>query len=333
MAPKSSFLYHLLLFLKGGLMGVANKVPGVSGGAVAYVLGFYSELIYSFPKINAKAFSLLLNGRLKSFFHYINAKFLVSILGGVVFSYFTISKLLDYFLKHYELRVWSLFFGMIIGSGIYLIKKYEGWEFRSYLYLGLGVLTGIAITFIHPTHVNENLWFVFFCGVIGVSGMTIPGLSGSYILMLMGNYTFLLVDSVNVLTDFLFSFFLRDAFYFNEITQKYVLVILVFTLGSIFGLIFFSKLLVFILRKWSKVVNALIIGFIIGSLGAVWPWKEKIYIQNQNETLVGVYPREVVAGFYKYLPNITSSETWMAFLFVFLGVFLVICIERLSKIN
>lgn len=334
MFPKGSLLYNILLFVKGMLMGVANKVPGVSGGAVAYVLDFYNELIYSFQKFNSKAFVLLINGRFKSLYHYINASFLMFVVGGMVFSYFTVSKILDYFLQHNELQVWSLFFGMIIGSGIYLIKKYEGWELKSYISLGLGIAVGIAITFIHPSGENDNLWFVFICGVIGVSGMTIPGLSGSYILMLMGNYVFLLVDSVNVLNDVLAGLLSGNTeLLYDAHHQKYLIIITVFTLGSVVGLISLSKLLAFVLKRWAKVVNAVIIGFIIGSLGAVWPWKEKIYAQENGAFLIGSFNRKIVVGFHKYLPDVNTQQTWGALLFIVIGVMLVLVVERFSKTN
>ena len=66
----------VFLILKGLGMGAANKVPGVSGGVVAFVAGFYEEFIYSLQKVNSKAFKLLVNGRFKSFFQYINGRFL-----------------------------------------------------------------------------------------------------------------------------------------------------------------------------------------------------------------------------------------------------------------
>ena len=78
------FADKLLLFLKGLSMRAANKVPGVSGGMVSFVLGFYEEMIYSFRKINYKALKLLLNKRYKSFYYYINAAFLVLVFTDVV---------------------------------------------------------------------------------------------------------------------------------------------------------------------------------------------------------------------------------------------------------
>ena len=119
------FADKLFLFLKRLSMGAANKVPGVSGGMVSFVLGFYEEMIYSFRKINYKALKLLLNKRYKSFYYYINAPFLVLVFSGSIFSYFSVSLVLDYLIDTYELYVWSTFFGMIIRCIYYISKNFN----------------------------------------------------------------------------------------------------------------------------------------------------------------------------------------------------------------
>ena len=199
MQKERTLLQRISLFFKGIAMGAANKVPGVSGGTVSFVFGFYEELIYSFRKINLKAFKLLFNGRFRSFYRYVNGQFLLLIMGGSIFSYFSISLVLDYFLVNFQLYVWSWFFGMIIGSIYYIAKDFGDWNLKNILSLIIGASIGLGISFLTPATENDNLWFVFICGIIGVSGMTLPGLSGSFILILMGNYVLLLVDSVNEL--------------------------------------------------------------------------------------------------------------------------------------
>src|SRR5690606_28015407 len=210
MQSTRTFRDKLFLFLKGLGMGAANKVPGVSGGVVAFVAGFYEEFIYSLQKVNKTAFKLLLNGRFKSFYNYINGRFLGLLFIGMIVSYFSISKVLDYFLIHYELYVWSLFFGMIIGSIYYINKDFKDWNYKTILTLSLGIILGIGISFLDPAKENDNLWFVFFCGIISVSGMTLPGFSGSFILILLGNYVLLLVDAVNALSDTFYEIIVGD---------------------------------------------------------------------------------------------------------------------------
>ena len=89
------------LVIKGLAMGAANKVPGVSGGVVAVVAGFYEEFIYSLQRVNGTAFKLLINGRYKSFYNYINGRFIFLLFFGMIISYFSVSKLLDYLIIHY----------------------------------------------------------------------------------------------------------------------------------------------------------------------------------------------------------------------------------------
>ncbi len=271
------------LFLKGLAMGGANKVPGVSGGMVAFVMGFYDELIYTFQKVNTKAFKLLFSGRFKSFANYTNLQFLALVMGGSMFSYFSISLLLDYLLKHYQLYVWAWFFGMIIGSIVYISKDIESWKVKNTIALLIGAIIGLSISFMTPAKENDNLWFVFICGIIGVSGMTLPGLSGSFILILLGNYVLLLVDSVNVLFGVITSLFLGDFEVLQDpIKIRYLKIIGVFTAGSAFGLVSISNILGYVLKRWKEIVTAVIIGFITGSLGIVWTWKEIIYKQENK---------------------------------------------------
>tara|TARA_R110002072_G_scaffold148769_3_gene296372 strand:- start:1521 stop:2534 length:1014 start_codon:yes stop_codon:yes gene_type:complete len=318
----------LSLFFKGLAMGAANKVPGVSGGTVSFVLGFYEELIYSFQKINLKAFKLLLSGRFRSFFRYTNAQFILFVILGSVFSYFSISLVLDYFLQNYELYVWSWFFGMIIGSIYYIGKGFGEWNIKNITSLIIGASIGLGISFLTPAGENDNLWFVFVCGIIGVSGMTLPGLSGSFILILLGNYVLLLVDSVNVLFGVLKDIATWNFnFYDNPIKMRYLKIIGVFTAGSAFGLVSISHVLGYVLKRWHQIVTSVIIGFITGSLGIVWPWKEKIFKQVNGQILVDQNGNEVVENYQRFLPNISDSSTWFAILYIVLGIGLILAID------
>lgn len=111
-----SFSDYGLLILKGIAMGIANKIPGVSGGIVAVVTGFYDELIFSFQRLNFKAVYFLFRGRFRAFWRYINGGFLIALLLGVILSYFTLSLLLDVALSQYPRYVWAIFFGLVLAS-------------------------------------------------------------------------------------------------------------------------------------------------------------------------------------------------------------------------
>src|SRR5690606_1409799 len=283
MQSTRTFMDKLFLVLKGLGMGAANKVPGVSGGVVAFVAGFYEEFIYSLQKINGIAFKLLFNGRFKSFVQYVNGRFLGLLFLGMIISYFSVSKLLDYLIEHYELYVWSVFFGMIIGSIYYISKDFKDWHYKTYMALIIGAILGISISFLDPAKENDNLWFVFFCGMISVSGMTLPGFSGSFILILLGNYVLLLVDSVNALYDTIYEILGGNFGFVNNAERMRMLkVFAVFTLGSVAGLVTFSHILNYILKHYKSITIASIIGFIVGSLGVVWPWKRTLYKTDVN---------------------------------------------------
>ena len=332
MYKERTFLQKINLFLKGLTMGGANKVPGVSGGMVAFVMGFYEELIFSFQRINAKAFKLLFNGRFKSFAAYVNLEFLFYVMAGSMFSYFSVSLLLDYFLKNYELYVWSWFFGMIIGSIYYISKDFGDWRPKTVISLIIGITIGVSISFMTPAKENDNLWFVFLCGIIGVSGMTLPGLSGSFILILLGNYVLLLVDSVNVLGNVITQVFsgnfevLKDA-----VKIRYLKIISVFTLGSAFGLVSISHVLGYVLKRWHQIVTAILIGFIAGSLGNVWPWKRTIFKTNNGEFLVDQKGNKIVENYQRFLPELHSNETYIAIGFILFGIALILFIDYYGK--
>ena len=318
----------IFLVLKGLGMGAANKVPGVSGGVVAFVAGFYEEFIYSLRKINTKAFKLLMNGRFKSFYNYINGKFISLLFLGMIVSFFSVSKVLDYLIKYYELYIWSVFFGMIIGSIYYINKDFKDWNYKTYTALALGIIAGISISFLNPAKENDNLWFVFFCGIISVSGMTLPGFSGSFILILLGNYVLLLVDSVNALSDTFFDLFSGDfSFIHNTQRIRMLEVLVVFTLGSVVGLVTFSHILSYILKHYKSITLSTIIGFIVGSLGVVWPWKKTIYklAEDGSHTLDSTGTK-VVLNYERYIPTL-NTETYYAIAFIFLGIIIVLALE------
>lgn len=328
-----TFTDRFFLVVKGLAMGAANKVPGVSGGVVAFVAGFYEEFIYSLQKINLKAFKLFINFRFKSFWRYINGRFLGLLILGMLISYFSVSQILDYLIIHYELYVWASFFGMILGSIYYIVKDFDDWSRRNLMLLTLGIIAGISISLLDPAKENDNLWFVFFCGIVGVSGMTLPGLSGSFILILFGNYVLLLVDSVNALYDTMADLIQWDlSFVENQKRIRLLQVLLVFSLGSLTGLITLSHFLGYVLKRYKTATFAAIIGFITGSLGVVWPWKNKIYKTTAlGDILFDAQGNAVLDNYDRYFPDFTNFETYIAIFFILIGISIVLWLEWYGK--
>ncbi len=328
MESTRTFKDRLFLVIKGLGMGAANKVPGVSGGVVAYVAGFYEEFIYSLQKVNKTALKLFLDGRFKAFYHYINGRFLSLLFFGMIVSFFSVSKILDYLLIHYELYVWSLFFGMIIGSIYYINKDFKIWNYQTIISIVIGIILGVSISFLDPARENDNLWFVFFCGIISVSGMTLPGFSGSFILMLFGNYVLLLVDSVNALSDTFYDIMAGNFdFVYNAARIRLLKVLVVFTLGSVTGLVTFSHILTYILKHYKDITTSSIIGFIVGSLGVVWPWKKTLYkFSEQGDFLYDSTGTKIVSNYERFIPQL-NSETYFAILYIAIGICIVLALE------
>ncbi len=328
-----TFLDNFFLVIKGLCMGAANKVPGVSGGIVAFVGGFYEEFIYSLQKLNSKAVKLLFNGRFKSFYKYTNAQFLILLIFGMLVSYFSVSRILDYFLDHNEIFVWATFFGMVIGSIYYIGKDFEPWNRRTVPAGIIGLLIGISISFLNPAKENDNLIFIFFCGIISVSGMTLPGLSGSFILILLGNYVLLLVDSVNALYDTFSDIFAGDfSFVDNRERIRTLKILAVFTLGSATGLVTFSHLLSYVLKHYKATTTAVILGFITGSLGVLWPWKRTMFkLGPEGNPLLDSNGDKIVLNYKRYLPDIALAETWWALLFIILGILILLLLDWYGK--
>lgn len=326
MRQTRSFSDKFFLVLKGLAMGAANKVPGVSGGLVAFVAGFYEEFIFSLRRINLNALKLLINGRFNSLYYYINARFLILLMLGMVISYFSVSKILDFLLTHFELYVWAAFFGMILGSIYYISKDFKAWNRRNILFALLGVVAGVSISWLEPASENDNLWFVFFCGIIGVSGMTLPGLSGSFILILLGNYVLLLVDSVNALFDTLTQLLVFDfSFLENEERLRMLQVLAIFTLGSVVGLITLSHVLGYLLKHFKNATYAMIIGFITGSLGVVWPWKEAEFRLNAaGRYVLDKNGNRIIDNYDRYFPDLSNFTTWIAVFFIIFGALIVL---------
>ncbi len=165
--------------------------------------------------------------------------------------------------------------------------------------------------------------------------MTLPGLSGSFILILLGNYVLLLVDAVNTLYDTVANIFQGDFAFINNTERIRLLKVLaVFSLGSLTGLVSLSHLLGYVLKRFKKATYAVIIGFITGSLGVVWPWKIKKYsLDNDGNILIDANGREIIQGFDRYVPSEFSFDTFLAIFFIFVGILIVLSLDWYHKLK
>ena len=112
-------------FFKGALIGAADIVPGISGGTVAFIIGVYEDLLFSLATFNKENFRLLLCGRPRIFFSQVSWKFLLSLFAGIVASFLLFAKCITFLLNDevYRIYLYSLFFGLVIGSAIFCFKR------------------------------------------------------------------------------------------------------------------------------------------------------------------------------------------------------------------
>lgn len=298
-----------LLILKGMAMGAADVVPGVSGGTIALIAGIYEELIFSIKSINLKALKLLFAGKLAAFWKTINGNFLLSVLLGIVISIFSLSKGLTFLLHHYPILVWSFFFGLIIASAIYVAQTIKTWNVGAVVAGIAGIVIAYFITVISPTEANTSWIYIFFSGVIAICAMILPGISGSFILVLLGMYQFIL----------------------GAVVDLNIPVLLVFVAGAAIGIIGFSNVLSWLLKKYHTLTIALLAGFMVGSLNKIWPWKEvtESFIDRHGD-VTPLAERNILPGTYE---NLTGNESmiWGALFFLVVGFVLIFVIEGASK--
>ncbi len=322
---------YFFLVLKGILMGTANKIPGVSGGTIAIILDFYEELINSLKKLNLKSILVLRKRGFKSFSQRINAPFLTAIFTGTIISYFSVSLLLDYLFIHYGNWVWSFFFGLIFGTAYSIWYKLP--PTKKTISLGLlGALIGLGISFLDPLPENANYFFIFFCGFISVCGMTLPGLSGSFLLILLGNYALCMVYAVNELYASLGDIIQWDFSHFSDESRQHLLtVMLLFITGSICGIVLLAQMLSHFIRKYENNTLSLIAGFLLGSLGTVWPWKLEKYLMDASGNPVrSKTGRNIINKYQRYLPEV-DSELFINIGLICIGFLIIYLIDKFQK--
>lgn len=257
------FSRYLILALKGCAMGMADVVPGVSGGTIAFISGIYEELLDSIRSVNLTAVKLLCRGRLGEFWRHINGRFLLPVLLGIAIAVFSLARLMTYLLVHHPIAIWSFFFGLIIASALLVAQEIGRWNWRTILSFVVGAAVAWWITVASPTQTPDAWWFVMLSGAIAICAMILPGISGAFILLLLGKYQFIM----------------------EAVGNLDIPIIVIFAVGALAGILAFSHLLSWLLKHWHDLTVALLMGFMVGSLNKVWPWKEVVetYVDSHGE--------------------------------------------------
>ena len=140
------------VFLKGMAMGIADMIPGVSGGTIALITGIYKELLTSLNMINLKFFKLIFQLKLRKLWSQYNLNFLISLILGIVFSLIIFSQFLVILITNYDIELWSFFFGLVAASILFLLKKITKWDSIIYFFLFSGILIGIILQMLKPAN-------------------------------------------------------------------------------------------------------------------------------------------------------------------------------------
>jgi len=265
---------YLLLYFKGLLMGAADIVPGVSGGTMALITGIYKELISSIDQINFKQLQLLKQEGFAAFWKAINGSFLLPLFLGIASGILFLSGVITYLLDHHAILLWAFFFGLILASIYVLIKQFSLKTLTHYSLLLLGFLIAFGITQLKPAGASNNLFYLFVSSMIAIIAMILPGISGAFIFILLGVYKEVLATvkgAIAVLLDF-------DWISFKVIYTKVVVI----GLGIVIGLKLFSRLLTWLFNHKKEATLSVLIGFMIGALPKIWPWKESEIIDQQT---------------------------------------------------
>ncbi|MEQ8857865.1 MAG: DUF368 domain-containing protein [Pseudomonadales bacterium] len=233
---------------RGVAMGIAELVPGVSGGTIAFVTGIYEELIGTLAGLRPTSLLVLRRAGWRHFWVSHNLTFLLALAFGMVLAVISFARVLGYLLDHVPTLVWGFFFGLIAASVVHIGRYRRPWQLAGYGLLG--VLAAVALAQLGVRDGAAPAWLYFVGGMVAVSAWLLPAVSGSFLLLVLGLYEPVL-----------------RAFNAGEWLFPGLLL-----LGCAVGLLLFSRLLHWLMRRQREPVLALLTGFMAGSLPRLWPW-------------------------------------------------------------
>ncbi|NJL93983.1 MAG: DUF368 domain-containing protein [Anaerolineae bacterium] len=288
------------LFFTGFAMGAADIVPGVSGGTMAFILGIYEELLNAIKSFNFHTARLVLSARLNEALQIIPWRFLMVLGLGLATAILSLSSGLSWLLENERSYLYAFFFGLILASIVAVGIRINRWYPLTMVSLVAGIIVAFIIVSLDPAqNADHSTPVLFFSGMIAIMAMILPGISGSFILLLLGQYEYVL----NAVRDF----DLRTIF--------------TVAAGCAVGIMGFSRVLSWLLKRYEQVTIAALVGFMIGALPKLWPWQEEI---DPNMEHAEEFTRRV-------LPDFASTEFLFALSLMLLGFLLVSFLDHLQS--
>jgi putative membrane protein len=281
-------------------MGVADIIPGVSGGTMAFITGIYEELVAAI-----RSFDLAFLGRLARLdftgaLAGVHLRFLVPLLCGIGCALLSMARLMHYLLENHPVPVWALFFGLISASIVVVLRRVKPLDGLNIALLAVGTAASYVIVGLIPLQTPETWWFLFLCGVVAICAMILPGISGAFLLLILGKYEYVTGA-------------LR-----NPLAPESLLVLAVFAAGCLVGITGFSRLLGFLLVRYHTRTLSVLAGFMIGAMRRIWPWKEFVTVPSAAgpiQDAVNVLPARLDGAFL------------LAVVFILAGALAVLAIE------
>ncbi len=283
-------------------MGAADVVPGVSGGTMALIFGIYPRLINAIKSFDSDWIKGLVRFDMEVIFHRPHFVFLIPLFAGILAAilFFTRIIPLPVLIRTHPEIIYGLFFGLILGSVLVLMKETGSWTFKEFRFVIAGIAIGHLIFNMVPMETPNASWFIFLSGAIAISAMILPGISGSFILLMLKKY----------------------AYIFNAIGQFNFAVILPFVIGMITGIALFSRALSWLLKTWYQETLSTIIGLLIASLWVIWPFQERIY-----EFIRG---KEQLLDSNPYIPQQINASVGVSLAMIIVGLLLVLILHHHS---
>ena len=253
--------FKIDLYLKGVFMGIAEIIPGVSGGTIAFITGIYEELINSIKSVDGNSIKLLLSLKFSLFWKQINGTFLLTLLMGMLTSILALSRVIVFLIDQHPFKIWGFFFGLIIASAIVIFYQVKTLNSKVVVSTLIGLMVSSYIALEAPSSTPNSNLFIFISGAIAISAMILPGISGSFILVFLSKYEFIL----------------------SSLNNFDVAVISIFIGGCVVGLVTFSRVFSYLFKKYNDIVISVLIGFLLGSLFKIWPFYKVLEYNASNE--------------------------------------------------
>ena len=291
---------YLYLFSTGVTMGAADVVPGVSGGTMAFIMGVYQELIDAIKSVDVAVLKLLLRWRLKEVFERVPWRFLLALGSGIGVAIVSLASLISWLLEHHPTYLYAFFFGLVLAS-IVAIGVHIQWSGGAAITLTAGTFLAYWIVGLVPLQAPHDPLIIFLSASVAIMAMILPGISGSFILLILGQYAYVL----------------------NAVKSLDVITLLPFGVGIVFGITSFARVLSWLLHNYHQMTITLLVGFMIGSLRKIWPFKETL------ETMVDRHGEVVPILERNVLPDFASSAPWLALGLCVIGFVTIRILDRL----